>query len=276
MKKTGFTLSEVLITLTIIGVLAALLVPAMMNNTNGQEFRTAAKKAVSALNQALALEYSLEGLTAQDFTSSEELVQDLFKKRMNNIEPSALEFTVANCHNDSPDSIFNTADGMIFCVSNFQSDYSDEPNSKCDFYNKTPCVQHDGANIWIDVNGVKKPNRVTTDSSRPRDVYQAQIYAQKVVPYGEPTQSISYNKEGSSAKKDTNNNESKPNTPEKPNTPQEPNKPIPPEFNEGDFDFGDDIPDEDNPYYDQYDPNKWPNWLDFLKWLWDFLMGLIT
>lgn len=272
MKKFAFTLSEVLITLVIIGVLAALLVPALMNNTNGQEYKTAAKKAISALNQALALEYSLEGLTAQDFGSAEEIVQDLFKKRMNNIEPSAIEFTVANCHNESPKSIFNTADGMIFCVSNYQSDFSDEPNSKCDFYNQTPCVKQDGANVWIDVNGFRKPNRVTTSPSRPRDVYQAQIYAQKVVPYGEPTQGISYDKQVGKAKQDDNT----PTAPNKQNTPQNPDISELPDFNEEDFDFDNETPDEDNPYYDQYDPNKWPNWLDFLRWLWNLLMGLLT
>lgn len=268
MKKLGFTLSEVLITLVIIGVLAALLVPALMNNTNGQEYRTAAKKAISALNQALALEYALEGLTAQDFTSSEDIVQELFKKRMNNLEPSAKEFTVVNCNNNSPDSIFNTTDGMIFCVSNFQSDYSDEPDSKCDFYNQTPCIQSDGANIWIDVNGVRKPNRVTTDAARPRDVYQAQIYAQKVVPFGEPTQSISYGKDVKLANNST--------TPEKPNNNLGLNKPTPTTLNEDDFNSDSEEPDVNNPYYDQYDPNKWPNWLDFLRWLWNLLMGLLT
>ena len=37
MKKLGFTLAEVLITLVIIGVIAAMTVPTLMNNTQGQE-----------------------------------------------------------------------------------------------------------------------------------------------------------------------------------------------------------------------------------------------
>ena len=52
MKKLGFTLAEVLITLVIIGVIAAMTVPTLMNNTNAQEFRSALKKAISVANQA--------------------------------------------------------------------------------------------------------------------------------------------------------------------------------------------------------------------------------
>lgn len=263
-ELTAFTLSEVLITLVIIGVLAAIVIPSTMNNTNKHEYRTAAKKAISALNQALALEYSLEGLTAQSFDSAEELVKEVFKKRMNNIASSVSEFTVADCNNDSPDSIFTTTDGMIFCVSNFKSDNSDDPNSKCSYNNKVPCVQNDGANIWIDVNGAKKPNRVTTDSSKPMDIYQAQIYAQRVIPYGEPSQSVFFNKENSSSKKDTNSNGSA--------SQEGANNPNQPDVNEGENNGngGYNIPDVDDPY-DLYDPDKWPSYDDYLKWMWDMM-----
>ena len=88
MKKLGFTLAEVLITLVIIGVIAAMTVPTLMNNTNAQEFRSALKKAISGVNQALTLHYALEGLGAQDYTSENghDIVADLFKKRMNVID----------------------------------------------------------------------------------------------------------------------------------------------------------------------------------------------
>ena len=78
MKKLGFTLAEVLITLVIIGVIAAMTVPTLMNNTNAQEFRSALKKAISGVNQALTLNYALEGLAANDYTAAKDLVQDVF------------------------------------------------------------------------------------------------------------------------------------------------------------------------------------------------------
>ena len=52
MKKTGFTLAEVLITLGIIGVVAAMTIPTLIANTNSQKFRSQFKKSISTLNQA--------------------------------------------------------------------------------------------------------------------------------------------------------------------------------------------------------------------------------
>ena len=74
MEEKGFTLSEVLIALVIIGVLAAILIPATMNNTNSHEYRSGYKKAISVLNQALARHFALERMTAQDYDSAESLV----------------------------------------------------------------------------------------------------------------------------------------------------------------------------------------------------------
>ena len=55
--KFAFTLAEVLITLGIIGVVAAMTIPVLFSNINNAKFRNQYKKAVSTLNQA--------GLTAQ-------------------------------------------------------------------------------------------------------------------------------------------------------------------------------------------------------------------
>lgn len=51
-KRFGFTLAEVLITLGIIGVVAAMTIPTLIANTNGAKFRSQFKKTVSTLNQA--------------------------------------------------------------------------------------------------------------------------------------------------------------------------------------------------------------------------------
>ena len=55
--KFAFTLAEVLITLGIIGIVAAMTIPVLFSNINNAKFRNQYKKAVSTLNQA--------GLTAQ-------------------------------------------------------------------------------------------------------------------------------------------------------------------------------------------------------------------
>ncbi len=54
MIKRGFTLAEVLITLAIIGVVAALTIPAVVRNYQKTQTVTQLKKAYSGLNQAMA------------------------------------------------------------------------------------------------------------------------------------------------------------------------------------------------------------------------------
>lgn len=51
--QKGFTLAEVLITLGIIGIVAALTLPSMINNSNKKEFEVLLKKQYSALQQAV-------------------------------------------------------------------------------------------------------------------------------------------------------------------------------------------------------------------------------
>lgn len=60
-KRAGFTLAEVLITLGIIGVVAAITIPSLINNANEAEYNTSAKKIYSELSQALLAIISLNG-----------------------------------------------------------------------------------------------------------------------------------------------------------------------------------------------------------------------
>lgn len=51
-KRFGFTLAEVLITLGIIGVVAAMSIPTLISNTNSAKFSAQFKKTLATLNQA--------------------------------------------------------------------------------------------------------------------------------------------------------------------------------------------------------------------------------
>ncbi len=51
-KYYGFTLAEVLITLGVIGTVAAMTIPVIFSNVSGAQYRSKFKKAVSTLNQA--------------------------------------------------------------------------------------------------------------------------------------------------------------------------------------------------------------------------------
>lgn len=62
----GFTLAEVLITLGIIGVVAAMTMPTLMNSTQGAQYKAAYKKALSAISQGVTLNVALDGSSFAD------------------------------------------------------------------------------------------------------------------------------------------------------------------------------------------------------------------
>ncbi len=64
--KKGFTLAKVLITLAIIGVVAAISIPSVISNSQQQEFKTGLRKAVSVLNSAITMNMALEGESPYD------------------------------------------------------------------------------------------------------------------------------------------------------------------------------------------------------------------
>ncbi len=66
MKKRGFTLAEVLITLAIIGVVAAISIPSVISNSQQQEFKTGLRKAVSVLNSAITMNMAIDGESPYD------------------------------------------------------------------------------------------------------------------------------------------------------------------------------------------------------------------
>ena len=209
MKKLGFTLAEVLITLVIIGVIAAMTVPTLMNNTNAQEFRSALKKAISGVNQALTLHYALEGLGAQDYTSENQIITELFEKRMNIVDGAYTDgYVIQNeegqtgctpSNTTGSKTAFTTQDGIIFCINDWDYGSEDSQTGACNSYNTLPCGPTDAPNLYIDVNGEKNPNRATKASTQPRDQYWAHIYNQKVVPFGDATQEVMFDKQVSTA-----------------------------------------------------------------------------
>ena len=66
-KLKAFTLAEVLITLAIIGVVAAISIPSVISNSQQQEFKTGLRKAVSVLNSAITMNMALDGESPYGF-----------------------------------------------------------------------------------------------------------------------------------------------------------------------------------------------------------------
>ncbi len=71
MKKNGFTLAEVLITLAIIGVVATLTLPALMTNTQEQQAKTALKKGINTLTEAAQMHQAITGVDFGSISSQE-------------------------------------------------------------------------------------------------------------------------------------------------------------------------------------------------------------
>ena len=68
MKKNGFTLAEVLITLAIIGVVATMTLPALMTNTGEQQAKTGLKKGINTLTEAVTMNESVAGFGYDNIT----------------------------------------------------------------------------------------------------------------------------------------------------------------------------------------------------------------
>lgn len=173
--KKGFTLAEVLITLVIIGVIASMTIPTLMNSTNQQEYRVGLKKAISALNQAMSLNYALEGKVIGDegLQSASDVVSNLFMKRLSilSTDTSGVAFATGADVTGTSGTCFYTADGMRYAVGNISATGTNDPDAGENYYGY----------ILIDVNGDKGPNTLTTSATLPKDTYVATLYGNRIM-----------------------------------------------------------------------------------------------
>lgn len=156
MKKSGFTLAEVLITLVIIGVIAAMTIPTLLSNTNKQETKTALKKAMSVINQAITLNYALTGNEMNTTINNTANLNKFMYSRT-----SILKYDEANRG-------YFTADGIAYYFNGKQacSDVASTiqgSGSVSDSNYSTTCQ------LTIDVNGDKGPNLISGGASGGKD-----------------------------------------------------------------------------------------------------------
>ena len=175
-KKSGFTLAEVLVTLMIIGVIAAMTIPSLMQSTSQQEYKAAFKKAISMLNQAVTLNYALDGEDGTDFTG--ENFFDLMTKRLNVMSTGT-------------NSDLYTADGMYFKA------MASGPDSTA----ANDCAVEGGGGkdnicsiVQVDVNGMKGPNKPSDATDKVYDIFTVAIYPQKALPATSTQSEILYRK----------------------------------------------------------------------------------
>ena len=191
-KFKGFTLAEVLITLGIIGVVAAMTMPTLINSTQGAQYKTAYKKALSS--------QTADGTQqGQDADGEAQTLYTLFKNRMNVVKVAdGGDFTGdagdANAYiivdGGSADDLLDTeapaddgtgghgGDATLWTglAGQTQVKMSTLTNSTLLFFNdgttfifdntkggcaaSTATTDDNYCYGWIDVNGQKGPNRV--------------------------------------------------------------------------------------------------------------------
>lgn len=145
MKRKAFTLAEVLITLGIIGVVAALTIPALMQSTNSRDVVAKVKKANNTIANAINLGAAHEGLTSDTYYKGDDghLYFKSFIKNTNVVKtPEGYEDTDEYYEGLTwKDQPFYLADGTKWSINTYGSETV----------------------FTIDINGDKGPNKAGND-----------------------------------------------------------------------------------------------------------------
>ena len=192
MQKNGFTLAEVLITLAIIGIVAALTIPSVISNYQQQEFKTGLKKAVSVLNEAIQTNIAQDGETPYE-------TNDLFSYLQRHMSVIKSASGRRDGYLYGGNKFFYTTDGMAFEMLDPGGGGGYGDNIKLyetgvDLYNTRymtdgshvgfsgQCGSYGLANnpnntkfppclVMVDVNGDKKPNPTISSTEYPAEYW---------------------------------------------------------------------------------------------------------
>ena len=213
-KSFAFTLAEVLITLAIIGVVAAITLPSLIQKHQEKEFATRTKKLYSDIGNALILaqkDFDVVGDNSLLFNTTDssyevakklgqyfngaKVCKDINEKGCSKyyyeIKYATLQLDADNkggVRYASWNPVIILSNGAIISLSNAKREncYANITSNKTDEYGR-PVLNPDGSNqtvnwtsyscgyLDVDVNGVKKPNQYG------RDVYQFPVYKEKLM-----------------------------------------------------------------------------------------------
>lgn len=173
-KRFGFTLAEVLITLGIIGILASMTIPSLLQNQQDQAAVSQLKKSFNTLSQAYATAVATEGemegwdphpATIDDATRAQWIGTFIkylnIQKNCNNTDTGCIPSAGYKYLNDNGNyyTAFNSdttyykyilADGSSLLIT------PGSTNGSSGYYLAS-------FSIWVDINGPKNPNRLGYD-----------------------------------------------------------------------------------------------------------------
>jgi len=166
--KKGFTLAEVLITLLIIGVIASIVIPGIINNTNEAEYNAGLKKAYSDLSAALKMIQVNNGGEVNVGTAAASTDKTLFRNDFCNVMSCVKTDTATNIFGPTDYKLYKggsaswpaseTHPSAILNNGNLLRFYS---YADCTIYGVKAC-----GSILIDINGKKGPNMLGKDFHR--------------------------------------------------------------------------------------------------------------
>lgn len=207
-KKFGFTLAEVLITLGIIGVVAAMTIPTLMKNTQDLELKSAWKKAYSTIAQASLSVKNDNGGTFAGITCSATYISDCLRDAylvyLKSIKTCDTYSNVLGPYGPCFHPL--TGGQFLYTVKDLSGASSLQVNSYGPFFGgaASGIILQDGqlvlfyyfdstcasggegytdrcAGITVDVNGFKGPNTIG------RDIFAVHVLKDKIVPTGAKT-----------------------------------------------------------------------------------------
>ena len=176
LPKIALTLSEVLITLGIIGLVAAMTLPTLISNIQEYQFQQSAKSAYSKLSQVIQSMQNDSGGSLTYYNNTAQSFKPVFINYFKVIQDcnwddcvpysaasdvyTSLSGSKANTTSLGGEGQFITADGMFFNIQNNPASYPD-------------------IIIVVDVNGYKKPPNIYG-----KDTFAFSVINDKLLPMG--------------------------------------------------------------------------------------------
>ena len=176
-RQSAFTLAEVLITLGIIGVVAAMTLPTVLNNIQNKELEAQFKKSYSIISQALLLMQNNEGYdVSSDNFSNTHAFMTAFKEYF--LKYSSCEGISRCTSTQSRINEYKTFNSSKAIYTGYMDDANAIIGASMDVYTNAD-LTNNGFIMTIDINGInKKPNKWG------HDLFSFQIINSKIVPVG--------------------------------------------------------------------------------------------